>query len=101
VQVNVQKNAISLSQQEINTQLMTGLNPYLLQETKLDELKLKKTSEITTTTQISEGIQGSLITGLILLILGVIGILAQRRKIKKTQEAKQEESVAEQIRYIP
>jgi hypothetical protein len=66
VKVNVQNKVISLSQQEINAQLMTGLNPYLLQEAKLDELKLKKTSDITSTTKISEGIQGSLITGLIM-----------------------------------
>jgi hypothetical protein len=57
---------------------------------------MEKTSENSSKTEISEGIQGRLITVMVSVILGVIGILAQRREVKKTEEKKQQESV-EQI----
>jgi hypothetical protein len=84
---------------------MSGLDPYTMEEGKIGELNLKKvTPNELLKNKLSDGLRGNLITGIILLIIGLVGLTIQYLKEKKTQttqETNRQEGTKEgQIRYL-
>jgi preprotein translocase subunit Sss1 len=81
--MNLHENKLSIPQQEINSAYLPGINPYVVEKTASKPLILKK---IPTGTEEINHHQLIQTTGILILILGLIGYVIYQ--IKRKQESK-------------